>query len=96
MLSALPGRHRVLNREWMEALELENMLDVAEIMATAALRRQETRGAHYRQDFPKIDPTWQKNICVRRVGTVLEVRTQEVDTSPAPQPATRSSLVSAQ
>ncbi|GGE37919.1 fumarate reductase subunit A [Agaricicola taiwanensis] len=90
------SRHRVLNREWMEALELENMLDVAELMATAALHRRETRGAHYRQDHPDIDPAWQRNICIRRVGQVFEVRTQEVDTTLAPKPATQSSLVPAQ
>ncbi len=58
---------RVLNREWMEAIELENMIDVAESMAAAALERTETRGAHYRTDFPKRDDSrWLANLYVRR------------------------------
>ena len=58
---------RVLNREWMEAMELENLLLLGEAMASAALTRTETRGAHYRQDFPKADDTdWLANLYVRR------------------------------
>ncbi|MDE3194039.1 MAG: FAD-binding protein [Chloroflexota bacterium] len=60
---------RVLNREWMEAIELGNMLDVAEAMSVAALERTETRGAHYRTDFPtRDDARWLANLYVRREG----------------------------
>jgi fumarate reductase (CoM/CoB) subunit A len=61
------GRTRTVNREWMEAIELENMLDVGDAMATAALARTETRGAHYRQDYPeRNDVEWRANLYVRR------------------------------
>jgi len=61
------GRTRVINREWMEAIELENMLDVGQAMAAAALARTETRGAHYRQDYPEQDDVgWRANLYVRR------------------------------
>jgi succinate dehydrogenase/fumarate reductase flavoprotein subunit len=61
------GRTRVLNREWMETIELENMIDVVGAMAAAALARTETRGAHYRQDHPeRDDETWLANLYVRR------------------------------
>ncbi|MGC9024815.1 MAG: FAD-binding protein, partial [Chloroflexia bacterium] len=43
-------------------LELEAMLLTAELMARAALLRQESRGAHFRTDFPRPDPTWRKVI----------------------------------
>jgi succinate dehydrogenase / fumarate reductase flavoprotein subunit len=50
------------NTDLMEALELEHMLDVAEVMAHGALARQESRGAHYRTDFPKRDDAnWLKH-----------------------------------
>lgn len=63
------GRTRVLNREWVEAIELENLIDVGEAMASAALARTETRGAHYRQDFPeRDDASWLANVYVRRDG----------------------------
>jgi L-aspartate oxidase len=35
-------------------------------MAEAALRRTESRGAHYRTDFPTLDPAWEKHQVVYR------------------------------
>ncbi len=43
-------------------LELEAMFLTAALMAQAALLRQESRGAHYRTDFPDPDPAWRKVI----------------------------------
>lgn len=46
----LDDRRRVFNTEWLSAIELGGMLEVAEAMAHAALQRQESRGAHVRLD----------------------------------------------
>jgi fumarate reductase flavoprotein subunit len=46
---------RTFNTERIAALELACMLDVAESIVTAATRREESRGAHQRTDFPKRD-----------------------------------------
>jgi len=55
------------NREWIEALEIENLVTAAEMVAKAALMREESRGAHYRRDFPKTDnQNWFINIIVRQ------------------------------
>jgi succinate dehydrogenase / fumarate reductase, flavoprotein subunit len=43
------------NTEVLEALELENLLDLALITATCALQRTESRGGHAREDFPERD-----------------------------------------
>jgi fumarate reductase (CoM/CoB) subunit A len=50
------------NRQLLEILELDLMLQIAELIATSALCRQESRGSHYRRDFPGPDPDWLKNI----------------------------------
>jgi succinate dehydrogenase / fumarate reductase flavoprotein subunit/NADH-dependent fumarate reductase subunit A len=42
----------VFNTELLQALELTNMLDVAETIAVAAAARKESRGAHACRDFP--------------------------------------------
>jgi L-aspartate oxidase len=43
--------------------ELQNLLTVARLMIDAALRREESRGVHYRSDFPeREDSTWQRRI----------------------------------
>ncbi|MGH2437330.1 MAG: hypothetical protein ACRDFA_10080, partial [bacterium] len=46
---------RTFNTERIAALELSFMLDVAEAVVNAALRRRESRGAHQRTDFPARD-----------------------------------------
>jgi succinate dehydrogenase/fumarate reductase flavoprotein subunit len=38
------------------------MIQAAELIATSALSRTESRGAHYRRDFPESDPRWLKNV----------------------------------
>ena len=68
---AAPGGRR-LNWAWTEALDLQNMLLVAEMTARSALRRTESRGSHYRGDFPeKDDSTWLRNVCLVRRGEQL-------------------------
>jgi succinate dehydrogenase/fumarate reductase flavoprotein subunit len=49
---ALEDRSAVFNTELVAALELANMLDVAEAVALAAAERRESRGAHACRDFP--------------------------------------------
>jgi len=49
---------RAYNPGWHLALDLPNMLRVSECVARAALERQESRGGHTRDDFPKTDAEW--------------------------------------
>ncbi len=49
------------------SLALMNMTITARIIIEAALTRRESRGAHFRSDFPFIDPTWERQISYRRV-----------------------------
>ncbi|HKV09189.1 MAG TPA: L-aspartate oxidase [Thermoanaerobaculia bacterium] len=42
--------------------EARNLLGVARLVAAAALARQESRGGHYRTDFPHPDPTWKRRL----------------------------------
>ncbi|MFD5464918.1 succinate dehydrogenase flavoprotein subunit [Kitasatospora sp. NPDC127059] len=43
------------NTDLLEAIELGNLLDLAEVLAVSALAREESRGGHYREDFPTRD-----------------------------------------
>jgi fumarate reductase flavoprotein subunit len=53
--ATLDDRSHTFNTELIAALELSNMLDVAEAIIVCALRREESRGAHQRTDFPVRD-----------------------------------------
>src|SRR3954463_7862373 len=59
--------NREYNPGWHTALDLQNLLTVAEIVARAALERKESRGGHFRDDYPEKDPNFGKfNIVIRR------------------------------
>lgn len=54
-------------RECMDVVEVMNGLDVAEMVARSALYRTESRGAHYRTDYPQQnDKSWLRNIIIRK------------------------------
>lgn len=58
----LDDRGKVFNTELLEALELYNQIDYAQVIVEGALARTESRGAHYRNDFPKRDDVnWLKH-----------------------------------
>jgi fumarate reductase (CoM/CoB) subunit A len=61
------------NRSLIECLELENMIDTAEMIVFAALLRTESRGAHYRHDYDTPREEWaQRNIALHRVEGKIE------------------------
>ena len=69
------GRY-VLDKEFFSdprGWEAQNMLTVAWLVAEMALRRTETRGVHYRRDFPETDPVWRRHQLVRRTEHQLVV-----------------------
>ncbi len=52
------GGNREYNNGWHTCLDLSNLLTVAEIIARSALTRQESRGGHYRDDYPAKSDDW--------------------------------------
>ncbi len=59
--------HREYNSGWHTALDLGNLLTVSEAIARSAIERKESRGGHFRQDYPHKDPAYATfNITVRR------------------------------
>lgn len=67
------------NKEWIESLEVPNMLLTSEMIARSALMRQESRGAHYRKDFNKTDnKNWSVNIHITREGKTMKLWTEPI------------------
>ncbi|GAA2682729.1 MULTISPECIES: fumarate reductase/succinate dehydrogenase flavoprotein subunit [Actinoplanes] len=81
------GGGRRYNPGWHLALDLRNMLVVSECTAKAALEREESRGGHTREDFPKMSPQW------RRVNLVCSLdEGGQVHLERKPVPAMRPEL----
>lgn len=67
------------NTDLVDALDIEDMIDVCEMVAHAARERTESRGPHFREDFPYTDnDNWLKKIVVWREGQMVKTRTVPV------------------
>jgi succinate dehydrogenase / fumarate reductase flavoprotein subunit len=69
--------NRQFNPGWHLALDLRSMLTISKAVARSALLRQESRGGHTRDDFPKTDPEWGKKNVVTRTRNGELVQTTE-------------------
>jgi succinate dehydrogenase / fumarate reductase flavoprotein subunit len=85
-VGAIGGRR--YNPGWHLALDLRNMMVVSECTAKAALEREESRGGHTREDFPKMDPKW------RQVNLVCSLeKSGDVRLEHKPLPKMRDELI---
>lgn len=66
------------NRNWIDALEARSAALTVEAMALSALRREESRGAHFREDFPEPDEDCRLNGILSLSGQELMHRTARV------------------
>ena len=70
------------NTDLLELIELGNLLDLSLITAASALNRQESRGAHSREDFPaRDDDHWLKHTLAYLEGDAVRLDDKAVDTS---------------
>jgi len=69
------------NPGWHLALDLRNILVIAQCVAQAALERQESRGGHTRDDYPGMSPEWRKVnlICSLNAGGGVTLRQQPME-----------------
>jgi succinate dehydrogenase / fumarate reductase flavoprotein subunit len=66
------------NKNLVEFLEFINMIEIAEIIAKTALNRKESRGAHYRNDYPEESKSYEKNSLIKKVNDNLIISFEDV------------------
>tara|TARA_B100000809_G_scaffold209379_1_gene212316 strand:- start:806 stop:2614 length:1809 start_codon:yes stop_codon:yes gene_type:complete len=72
------------NPGWHLALDLTNMLDISEAVTRAALAREESRGAHTREDFPNEEDDWGGlNLVVSQDDSEIQLRKEPLPEFPA-------------
>ena len=76
--------NREYNPGWHTALDLKNLLTVSEAVTRSAIERKESRGGHFREDFPNKDPEAGKFNIVLRKGRdgAMQVIREEVPEMP--------------
>src|SRR5688500_191991 len=79
----VPG-NREYSPGWHTALDLRNLLTISEAVARAAIERRESRGGHFREDYPDKDPEYGKFNIVLRKGPVGEMQLERVPIPPMP------------
>jgi succinate dehydrogenase / fumarate reductase, flavoprotein subunit len=86
----LSDRTRWSNQTLSFARELENMLILARVVAIGALNRNESRGAHYKPEFPdRDDANWLKTTRAKWVNNDIQLTYEPVDISQIPPRARR-------
>ncbi len=70
------------NRGLFARLELENELIIAECIIKSAIKRKESRGTHFRTDFPKKSKEWKKNIICKKENNLLKLTTISINKLP--------------
>ncbi len=77
--------NREYNPGWHTALDLANLLTISEAIALAAVERKESRGGHFRDDYPDKDSNYAKFNIVMRKGSGGEMELERRPIPPLPQ-----------
>ncbi len=85
---AISSTARTYNKEWIDAIELNNMVRLLEASARSALARTESRGVHFREDFPVTDnDSWLKESVVAMKDGRLSIGSRPVTATTMAPPA---------
>lgn len=89
----LPGLAVRSSHELVKAVELENMVKLGKLMVQASLLREESRGFHFREEFPYTDnENWLKRILIQKEPEGRLLTTLEEVETPFVQPKEKKSL----
>lgn len=92
-LGTLSKRH---NRDWVDAIDIEDMLICCEIAIQESRYRKESRGPHYREDFPFVDnEQWIVNVVARNEQGKMKIYSEPIELKYAsPQPPMKEDFLS--
>jgi fumarate reductase (CoM/CoB) subunit A len=68
------GEKTQYNTDLVTALEVINMIEICILTVKSAIIRRESRGAHFRSDFPETKDEWKKSIIINKNKIEFEAR----------------------
>ena len=81
--------NREYNPGWHTALDLANLLTVSEAIARSAIERKESRGGHFREDYPNKEKSFGDFNFVVRKGSGGEMQVVKQPIPPMPEELTQ-------
>jgi len=80
LASGVPDEERAFNLSWHDWLNLDSLLTISEVITVAALAREDSRGAHFREDFPETgELAKSKFTSIRQVDGSIKLTLKPVD-----------------
>jgi succinate dehydrogenase / fumarate reductase, flavoprotein subunit len=76
------GRSLKMNKNVIATLDILNMIPTCEMIIKSALYRKDSRGAHYRKDYPKALKQWKCNVLCTPQGKTVKLSTKKVKPVP--------------
>ena len=74
----IEDKSKIYNRNLVELIELRNIITISELILISALKRRESRGAHYRIDFEKEDEKFDKNTIISLKDGQINISFEDV------------------
>jgi succinate dehydrogenase / fumarate reductase flavoprotein subunit len=72
-----------MNEKLIAALDIRNMIPTCEMIVRSALYRRESRGAHYRDDFPKLNDKYKRNVICLPDSKGIRISTRAIKAVPS-------------
>jgi len=74
----IDDKEKYYNKNLIEYLEFENMLDISLVVIQAALKREESRGAHFRIDYPNADDKFETISIAKKLDDNIQITFEEI------------------
>lgn len=68
----IKDKSKIYNKNLIELLEFKNMIDIAILVCTSAINRKESRGSHFRLDYPEQNNQYQKNSILTKENSIIK------------------------
>ena len=75
---SISDKSKTYNKNLMELLELENLLLLSEVVIISAMSRKESRGAHFRTDYPQESKDFEKNTIIKKENNLIKTYFEDI------------------
>lgn len=74
----IDDKSEIYNKNLVELLEFRNMIDVAILVCESAIKREESRGSHFRLDYPNQNDEYQKNSILIKENNQIKFKFEDI------------------